>query len=187
MIADGVHFDIHKATNSPNAEEALKRIAVLYEIEKRARGRPPGERRQLRQEEAKEKFEALLDWLQARLPAVPGRSELAKAIRYAITRMKRMTAYLDDGRLEIDNNIDERSVRGIAVGKKNYLYAGSDAGGVAAAVIYSLVETAKLNGVEPQSWLTHVIANIADHPMKKIDGLLPWNWRDQGSGDSLAA
>jgi len=169
-------FDIHKATNSPIAEEALKRIAALYEIEKRARGRPPDERRTLRQEESRAKFEALFSWLQITLPSVPGRGELAKAMRYAITRMKRMTAYLDDGRLELDNNIAERSVRGIAVGKKNYLFAGSDAGGMSAAIIYSLVETAKLNGVEPQEWLSHVIQNIADHPMKKIDELLPWNW-----------
>jgi len=180
-------FDIHKATNSPIAEEALKRIAALYEIEKRARGHPPHKRRRLRQEEAKEKFEALHNWLQATLPGLPGRSELAKAMRYAITRMKRMTVYLDDGRLELDNNIAERSVRGVAVGKKNYLFAGSDAGGDSAAIIYTLVETAKLNGVEPQAWLRHVIENIADHQVKKIDELLPWNWRDQGSGDNLAA
>ena len=169
-------FDIHKATSSPIAEEALQRIASLYEVEKRARGRPPDERRQLRQEESKSRFEALLDWLQATLPSVPGRGELAKAMRYAITRMKRMRAYMEDGRLELDNNIAERSVRGIAVGKKNYLFAGSEAGGERAAVIYSLVETAKLNGVEPHAWLKHVIQNIADHPMKKIDDLLPWNF-----------
>lgn len=168
-------FDIHKATNSPIAEEALKRIAALYEIEKRIRGKPPDERACVRQDEAKEKFEALHDWLQTTLPSVPGRGELAKAMRYAITRMKRMKAYLKDGRLELDNNIAERSVRGVAVGKKNYLFAGSDNGGESAAVIYSLVETAKLNGVDPHAWLAHVIANIADHPMKQIDDLLPWN------------
>lgn len=169
-------FDIHKATNSPIAKEALKRIAALYEIEKRARGRPPDERVRLRQNEAKEKFEGLYDWLQMMLPTVPGRGELAKAMRYAITRMKRMKIYLEDGRLELDNNIAERSVRGVAVGKKNYLFAGSDAGGESAAVIYTLVETAKLNGVEPHAWLTHVIENIADHPIKQIDDLLPWNF-----------
>jgi len=180
-------FDIHKATNSPIAEGALKRIAALYEIEKRIRGKPPDERSCIRKEEARGKFEALHDWLQATLPSIPGRGELAKAMRYAVTRMKRMKVYLENGRLELDNNIAERSVRGIAIGKKNYLFAGSDSGGENAAVIYSLVETAKLNGVEPHAWLTHVIGNIADHPMKKIDELLPWNWRDRESGDSLAA
>jgi len=169
-------FDIHKATSSPIAEEALKRIAALYEIEKRIRGKPPDERACVRQDDAKEKFEALHDWLQTTLPSVPGRGDLAKAMRYAIARMKRMKIYLQDGRLEIDNNIAERSVRGVAVGKKNYLFAGSDAGGESAAVIYTLVETAKLNGVEPHAWLTHVIANIADHPMKKINDLMPWKF-----------
>jgi len=149
------------------AEDALKRIAELYEVEKCIRGKPPGERARIRKADAKPKFEALFDWLQA------GRGELARAMRYAVTRMKRMKIYLDDGRLELDNNIAERSIRGIAIGKKNYLFAGSDAGGISAAVIYSLVETAKLNNVEPHAWLTHVIQNIADHPMKQINDLLP--------------
>ena len=172
-------FDFHKATASPIAEEALKRIAALYEIEKRIRGKPPDERANVRKAQAKEKFEALQDWLQAALPSVPGRGELAKAMRYAITRMKRMAVYLQDGRLELDNNIAERSVRGIAIGKKNYLFAGSDSGGMSAAVIYSLIETAKLNSVEPHAWLTHVIEIIADYPMKKIDDLMPWNFAIQ--------
>jgi len=97
-------------------------------------------------------------------------------MRYAITRMKRMAVDLENGCLELDNNIAERSVRDIAVGKNNYLFAGSDAGGESAAVIYTLVETVKLNGVEPHAWLTHVIGNIADHPMKQINDLLPWNF-----------
>jgi hypothetical protein len=122
--------------------------------------------------EARPLFEALQAWFESTLPSVPGRGELACAIRYAATRMKRMSVYLEDGRLELDNNIAERSVRAIAVGK-NYLFAGSDAGGESAAVIYTLIETAKLNGAEPQAWLAHVIENIADHPMKKIDDLLP--------------
>jgi hypothetical protein len=125
--------------------------------------------------EARPLFEALQAWFESTLPSVPGRGELAGAIRYAATRMKRMSVYLEDGRLELDNNIAERSVRAIAVGK-NYLFAGSDAGGESAAVIYTLIETAKLNGAEPQAWLAHVIENIADHPMKKIDDLLPWNF-----------
>jgi len=168
-------FDIHKATNSPVAGEAVVRIAALYEVEKRARGKPPDERRRLRQADAKPLFEDLFEWLNKTLPSIPGRGELAKAIRYAITRMKRLKIYLKDGRLELDNNIAERSVRGIAVGKKNYLFAGSDSGGERAAVMYTLMETAKLNKIEPQIWLSHVIQNIADHPMKKIDDFLPWN------------
>lgn len=172
-------FDIHKATNSPVADEAVMRIAALYEIEARIRGKPPDERVRVRQGHAKPLFEDLQKWLEAILPTLPGRSELAGAIRYAITRMKRLTLYLENGRLEIDNNAAERSVRGIALGKKNYLFAGSDKGGERAATLYTLIETAKLNGVDPQAWLTHVIENIADHPINKIDQLLPWNFNLQ--------
>lgn len=170
-------FDIHKATAAPIAEDALLRIAALYRIEKAIRGKPPDERRRVRQEQAKPLFQELQDWLEATLPSLPARSSLAKAVRYAIARMKRLAVYLGDGRLEIDNNAAERSVRGVALGKKNYLFAGADSGGTSGAVIHTLVETAKLNGVDSQAWLAHVIANIADHPMRRIDDFLPWNFR----------
>ena len=170
-------FDIHKATNAPIAEEALLKIAALYRIEKAIRGRPPDERRRARLNEAKPLFEELQDWLNRTLLALPARGELAKAMRYAIARMKRLAVYLDDGRLEIDNNAAERSVRGISLGKKNYLFAGADSGGESGAVIYTLVETAKLNGIDPEAWLRHVIANIADHPMNRLDDFLPWNFK----------
>lgn len=170
-------FDIHKATSSPVAAEAVLRIAALYAIEARIRGRPPDERRRVREAEAAPLFEDLREWLEKTLPSLPNRGELAKAMRYAITRMKRLKVYLKDGRLEIDNNIAERSVRGIAVGKKNYLFAGSDKGGEHGAIIYTLIETAKLNGVDPQAWLAHVIENIADHSINRIDDFLPWNFR----------
>jgi hypothetical protein len=153
------------------------RIAALYAVEKQIRGRPPDERRRVRQADAKPLFEALQGWLEATLPSLPARGELGRAMRYAIARMKRMAVYLDDGRLEIDNNAAERSLRGVALGKKNYLFAGADSGGESGAVIYTLVETAKLNGVDSQAWLAHVIANIADHPMSRIDDFLPWNFR----------
>jgi len=170
-------FDVHKATGSPVAEEALSRIARLYAVERRIRGEPPDERRSVRQADAKPLFEDLRAWLQAVLPSLPPRGELAKAMRYAIARMKRLEIYLEDGRLEIDNNAAERSVRGIGLGRKNYLFAGADSGGESGAVLYTLVETAKLNSVDPQAWLTQVIATIADHPMKRIDELLPWNFK----------
>lgn len=170
-------FDIHKATTSPIAGEAVLRIAALYEIEARIRGKPPDERCRVRQEEAKALFEELQEWLHKILPSLPGRGELAGAMRYAIARMKRLKIYLDDGRLEIDNNIAERAVRGIAIGKKNYLFAGADRGGVHGAVIYTLIETAKLNGIDPEAWLTHVIENIADHSITRIDDFLPWNFK----------
>jgi hypothetical protein len=184
-------FDLHKATRLPVAEEALMRIAALYAVEKQIRGRPPDERRRVRQADAKPLFEALQGWLEATLPSLPARGELGRAMRYATARMKRMAVYLDDGRPEIESepsanlgwdpdwqaNAAERPVRGIALGKKNYLFASADSGGMSAAILYTLIETAKLNGVDPQAWLAHVIANIADHSMKQIDDFLPWRFR----------
>lgn len=172
-------FDIHKATQSPVAEEALKRIAALYTVEKEIRGSPPDIRRAVRQDRSKQLFEDLQAWLDATLPSLPARGELARAIRYAITRLKKLAVWLDDGRLEIDNNAAERAMRPLALGRKNWLFAGSDSGGIRAASLITLIETAKLNAVDPQAWLTHVLATIADHPIKKIDELLPWNFKTE--------
>lgn len=140
-------FDIHEATAAPIAKKTLVRIAALYRIERTICGKPPDERRRVRQEQAKPLFEELRAFLESTLPSLPARGSLAKAVRYAIARMKRLTVYLGDGRLEIDNNAAERSVRGVCLGKKNYLFAGADSGGVSGAVIYTLVETAKLKGI----------------------------------------
>lgn len=180
-------FDCHKATQSPIAKEALKQIAALYGIEKEIRGSPPDIRRQVRQEKAKPLFEVLQDYLETSLPKIPGRSQLAVAIRYAITRLKKLEVYLDNGHLEIDNSAAERSMKNLAVGKKNWLFAGSDKGGHRAATIFSLIETAKLNNVNPQSWLTHVIDVIQDYPNKQIEDLLPWNWKPEECDATLAA
>ena len=169
-------FDIAESTGSPIATEALQKIAELYAIEKDIRGSPPETRAAVCQERAKPLFEELLKWFEAKLPALPGRSALAQAIRYAISRMKRMRAYLESGHCELDNNTAERSVKGVALGRKNYMFVGSDAGGERAAAIYSLIETAKLNGVNPQAWLTDVLTRIQDHPINKIDELLPWRF-----------
>ena len=169
-------FDIAESTGSPVAKEALGRIAQLYAVEKKARGLPPDERLALRQREAAPVMDDLRSWLEATLPQLPGRSSLAQALRYAITRTGRMTPYLTDGRSELDNNAAERSMRAIALGRKNYLFAGSDAGGDRAAAAYTLIETAKLNGIDPQAWLTGVLGRIADHPINRIDELLPWRF-----------
>ena len=169
-------FDIAESTGSPIATEALQKIADLYAIEKNIRGSPPEVRVAVRQEQAKPLFEALQEWFEAKLTGLPGRSALAEAIRYAIARMKRMGPYLESGICELDNNTAERSVKGMALGRKNYMFVGSDAGGERAAAIYSLIETAKLNGVNPQAWLTDVLARIADHPINKINELLPWKF-----------
>lgn len=170
-------FDIAKDQGSSIAAEAVARIAELYGIEDEARGRPPDERARIRQAKARPVFEALSGWLQNQLQRVSAKSDLAGAIRYALTRLPRLDVYLSDGRLEIDNNAAERAIRGLAVGRKNWLFAGSEAGGQTAAVAYTLIETAKLNAIDPQAWLTDILGRIADHPQKQIEQLLPWAWR----------
>ena len=169
-------YDVHAATASPIAEAALQWIAALYEIEDRARGRPPDERRRLRQAEAAPRLAELHAWLDQQRARLPSSSKLAGALRYSLKRWPALTRYTDDGRLEIDNNTAERALQSVAVGRKNYLFAGSDAGGERAAIVYTLIETAKLSGVNPYAWLTDVIARIADHPARKLEEFLPWAW-----------
>ena len=168
--------DVFQSEGSIIAEEAIKRIAGLYGVEKDARGSSPIERVRLRQARAKPIFDDLEVWLHAQLPKISGKSELAKAIRYALTRMKRLRPYLDHGFLEIDNNSAERAMKPIALGRKNYLFVGSEGGGKSAAIAYTLIQTAKLNGVDPQAWLTDVLSRIADHKITKLDELLPWRF-----------
>jgi len=114
-------------------------------------------------------------WLPAQLTRISGKTPLAGAIRYAITRLKRLRSYLNNGALELDNNTAERAMRAIAIGRKNWLFMGSEGGGKSAAIAYTLIETTKLNGVDPQAWLTDTLARIADHKINRIDELLPWN------------
>lgn len=167
-------YDLHQATDSPLAAEALARIGALYAIEAEIRGRPPDERRQIRQARAGPQLAELHAWLTATLTKIPTKSELAVAIRYALTRWAALTRYAEDGRIEIDNNAAERALRDVALGRKNYLFAGSDAGGERAAAIYSLLGSAKLNGVDPELYLRTVLRRIADHPINRVDELLPW-------------
>ena len=144
-------IDLIQSQGSQIAEEAIRRIALLYAIEKAARGKPPKQRAGLRQREAKPVFDDLENWLASQLDRISGKSELAKATRYALGRMKKMRGYLENGALEIDNNCAERSIRCVALGRKNYLFVGSEGGGKAAAIAYTLIETAKLNGIDPQA------------------------------------
>ena len=166
--------DVHQSTGAAIAEEAIRRIAELYAVDGEARGQPPDIRTALRQERARPLLDELEHWLAAQLRGISGKTPLAAAIRYALTRIPKLKPYLGDGQLEIDNNTAERAMRPIALGRKNYLFMGSQAGGRAAAIAYTLIETAKMNGVDPQAWLTHVIGTIADHPVSQLDDLMPW-------------
>ena len=172
-------FDVAAAMPSPIATEAVARIAQLYQIEENIRGQPPDLRRTARQARSKPIFDDLIAWLEHTKPMLSGKSELAKAIRYALSRKDALARFLDDGRVEIDNSAAERALRGVALGRKNYLFIGSDDAGARAATIYSLIETAKLNGVDPEAWLADVLARIADHPNRQINELLPWSWAQQ--------
>lgn len=168
-------YDIHQANASPIAHETLTRIGAIYEIEADIRGKPPD----LRVAERQARAGPLLDQMKSRMSAtliqVSAKSEIATAIRYTLSRWPALTRYRDDGHLEIDNNAAERALRAVALGRKNYLFAGSDAGGERAANIYSLIGTAKLNGINPEAYLRHVLERIAEHPINKLDELLPWN------------
>lgn len=157
------------------AAQALGRIRALYEIEDEMRGQPPDVRRAQRQARAGPLLHAMRTWLQELLLRVSAKSDIAQAIGYSLGRWTALTRYVDDGRLEIDNNAAERALRGVSLGRKNYLFMGSDAGGERAAAFYTLVETAKLNGLDPEAYLRAVFERIADHPINRIDELLPWN------------
>ncbi len=179
-------FDIEQAHASPLAGDALKRIAELYAVESEIRGRPPDERKEVRQARSVPLIASLHGWMQHTLAKVSRKSEIARAIRYALGRWPALLRYCDDGLLEIDNNAAERALRAVAIGRKNYLFAGSDAGGERAAAIYSLIGSAKLNGLDPETYLRHVLARIADHPISRIQELLPWHAGLPGAGDSCA-
>ena len=168
--------DVQQSQGSAIAEEAIKRIAQLYAVEREAHGQPPDQRSRIRQAKAQPIFDDLAAWLAEQLTKISGKTPLAAAIRYAITRLRRLQPYLDHGVLELDNNTAERAMRGVALGRKNWLFAGSEGGGKAAAIAYTLIETAKLNGVDPQAWLTDTLARIADHKINQIDELLPWRF-----------
>jgi transposase len=167
--------DLQQAHASPIASQALERIATLYAIEKEIRGRPPDERQQVRTTRARPLLQSLQEWFEVSLNKLSRKSDTTTAIRYALGLWTALTRYCDDGRLEIDNNAAERALRAVALGRKNYLFAGSDTGGERAAAIYSLIGSAKLNGIDPEAYLREVLMRIADHPITRIEELLPWN------------
>ena len=173
--------DVFASQGNAIAEEAIRRIGELYAVEKEARGKSPAVRVALRQARAKPIFNDLEAWLHAQLPKISGKSPLAQAIRYALGRMPKARPYLENGHLELDNNTAERAVKPVAIGRKNWMFAGSEGGGKAMAIAFSLIETAKLNNVDPQAWLTWVLDQIADHKITRLDELLPWRYAAQAA------
>jgi transposase len=180
-------YDLNLAHRSPVAAEAIERIAALYAIEKEIRGHAAGERREVRHAQARPLLDSLKQWLEETLEKLSRKSDTALAVRYALSRWEALLHYVDDGCIEIDNNAAERSLRTVALGRKNYLFAGSDAGGERAAAIYSLIGTAKLNGLDPEAYLRNVLSRIADHPIKRISELLPWNVTPEFAKTSASA
>jgi transposase len=162
---------------SPLAAEAVRRIDALFDIERAINGQSAERRREVRQELAAPLVADLERWLRQERPKLSRGNDLAKAMDYLLKRWLAFTCFLDDGRICLSNNTAERALRGIALGRKSWLFAGSDRGGERAAAMYSLIVTAKLNDIDPQAWLADVLARIAEHPARAIDDLLPWNWR----------
>jgi transposase len=167
--------EIHVVHASPTTTEALARIGALYAIEDEIRGRPADLRLSIRQTRAKPLLEQLRTWMEKAQRSLSSKSETAGAIRYALSRWCALTRYIDDGMLEIDNSAAERALRAVALGRKNFLFAGSDCGGERAAAMYSLIGSAKLNRLDPELYLRTVLAQIADYPVSRIQDLLPWN------------
>ena len=180
-------FDLHEANQSPIAKEALDRIGALYAIENEIRGRPPDERCAVRQARAGPLLADLHTWFIATVRKLSKKSELAGAIRYALSRWEALCRFRDDGCAELDNNAAERALRSIALGRKNHLFAGADTGGERAAGIYSLIGTAKLIGFDPEAYLRYVLERIAEHPINRIEDFLPWNVAPKLRTELLAA
>ena len=172
-------FDVHEATKSPIAAEALRRIQALYVIEAEITGRPAAERKAVRQARSVPLLAEMKTWMEAQRRRASGKTVLGKALQYALGRWEALARYAGDGRLAIDNNVAERLMRGIAISRKNFLFVGSDKGGERAATLYTLIETAKLNGLDPEAYLAHAIGQLArGHLASRLSELLPWNCKD---------
>lgn len=179
--------DVWTATKSAIAREALDRIGKLYDIEREISGKPAELRLAVRQKESKPKVDAFRDWAERQLTRIPGKSDLAKAFRYGLSRWASFTLFLEDGRVAIDNNPAERALRPIGVGRRNWLFAGSDTGGETLARAMTVIETAKMNGLDPQAYLADVLDRIHDHMVNRLAELLPWNWKPADQKRSEAA
>src|SRR5262249_30055265 len=181
-------FDLAKDGNAPIASKALERIAALYAIEKTVRGRSVDARRAVRQECSKPLVLALKTWLEQQLARVSAKAVIAEDIRYALNHWDGLTRFLDDGRIELDTNIVERSIRPFVLNRKNALFAGHDEGAENWACIASLIETCKLSGVDPQAYFADVLTRLVNlWPASRLDELMPWAWAAERFTNSLAA
>jgi transposase len=179
--------DVWTATGSAIAREALDRIGALYDIERDIVGKPAEIRQAARQKHAKPKVEAFRAWAEQQLTRIPGKGDLAKAFRYGLSRWSSFCLFLEDGRVGIDNNPAERALRPIGIGRKNWLFAGADTGAETLARAMTIIETAKMNGLDPQAYLADVLDRIQDHKINRLDELLPWNWAPLGVPEAKAA
>lgn len=168
--------DIWAATKSEIAREALDRIGALYDIEREITGQSADLRLAARRKHSRPKVEAFFSWSEKQLGRIPGKGDLAKAFRYGLSRVPGFTLFLEDGRVAIDNNVAERALRPIGIGRKNWLFAGADTGAETLARAMTVIETAKMNGLDPQAYLTDILSRINDHKINRLDELLPWNW-----------
>jgi len=179
--------DVWTSTKSEIAREALDRIGAFYDIERDIAGQPADLRLAARQKLSKPKVEAFLAWSEQQLLRIPGKGDLAKAFRYGLSRQTPFCLFLEDGRVAIDNNLAERALRPIGIGRKNWLFAGADTGAETLARAMTIIETAKLNGLDPQAYLADILDRIHDHKINRLDDLLPWNWVPVETTQSKAA
>jgi transposase len=170
-------FELADLRRAPMAIEAVKRIDALFEIEREINGLAPEKRSKIRAARSRPLVADLETWLRANRARLSSKSAMANAIDYMLKRWPAFIRFLDDGRICMRNNAAERAVRGIAVGRRNWTFAGSDAGGRRAAAMYTLIETAELNDVDPRAWLADVLTRLPDYPARRLDEMLPWNWK----------
>jgi transposase len=170
-------FELADLRKAPLAVEAVRRIDQIFATEREINGAAPEKRRAVRQQRVKPLVGDLEAWMRAERARLSRHAEVAKAMDYMLKRWPAFTRFLEDGRICLSNNAAERALRGVALGRRAWLFAGSDRGGERAAAVYTLIATAKLNGVDPQAWLADVLVRIADHPASRLDQLLPWHWK----------
>ena len=179
--------DVWASTGSEIAREALDRIGLLYDIERKIAGQPAEARLAARQAHSLPKVESFRAWAEQQIARLPGKGDLAKAFRYGLSRWSSFCLFLEDGRVGIDNNPAERALRPIGIGRKNWLFAGADTGAETLARAMTIIETAKMNGLDPQAYLTDVLDRINDHKINRLDELLPWNWTQLATARAEAA